>query len=532
MSAPGGHEQLLSRAQQRVGRVLKGKYRLDRVLGVGGMAVVYAATHRNQSRIAVKMLHLELSFSDDVRNRFLREGYVANTVGHPGALSVIDEDVGEDGAAFLVMELLDGQPLDVIALAHGGILPDHVALAIADSALDVLVAAHAKAIVHRDIKPANLFITRGGTLKVLDFGVARLRDASIQDTTRTGAMMGTPAFMSPEQAYGRTHDVDAKSDIWAVGATIFQILTGRHVHTGEGASELLIKAATVPAVSLASVLPAVHPGIVAIVDRALAFDKAARWESAAAMRDAIRALVRQSFAQLPSGTEALAALVEDIGEAATCAAPAPFPSSGQPWPASPGAAPGGDSVDPLGTRAQAPAAQPASRLGDTGTASPTTQTSPSHTLDPRVVRPVLYGVGSAFAVVAVVVALLFVTGRASVRALLGSTASEATSESSFPPAPTAPRPAAPPPPVAAVPSVLPPSVATAVDVAASTPSPAASASAEAASTAQPAAREVPRGKVEPPAASAARPPARQAPATRSPAAPGSAKATDDDLFHP
>ena len=110
-------------------------------------------------------------------------------------------------------------------------------LAIGDAVLDVLVAAHAKAIVHRDIKPANLFITRDGTLKVLDFGVARLRDASSQDSTRTGAMMGTPAFMSPEQAYGRTHEVDAKSDIWAVGASLFRLLTGRHVHLGEGASE-------------------------------------------------------------------------------------------------------------------------------------------------------------------------------------------------------------------------------------------------------------------------------------------------------
>ena len=287
MSEAGGRDELLARAQQRVGKILKGKYRLDRVLGVGGMAVVYAATHRNQSHIAVKMLHLELSLSEDVRGRFLREGYVANTVGHPGALVVIDEDVAEDGAAFLVMELLDGQPLDVIAKTNGGILRENVVLAIGDAVLDVLVAAHAKTIVHRDIKPANLFITRDGTLKVLDFGVARLRDASSQDSTRTGAMMGTPAFMSPEQAYGRTHEVDAKSDIWAVGASLFRLLTGRHVHLGEGASEILIKAATVPAVSLASVRPATHPGIAAVVDRALAFDKAARWESAAAMRDAI-----------------------------------------------------------------------------------------------------------------------------------------------------------------------------------------------------------------------------------------------------
>src|SRR5580698_4303989 len=97
-----------SRAQGRVGTVLRGKYRIDRVLGVGGMAVVYKATHRNQAEFAVKMLHPELSIRDDIRSRFLREGYAANSVKHPGAVLVVDDDVAEDGSAFLVMELLDG----------------------------------------------------------------------------------------------------------------------------------------------------------------------------------------------------------------------------------------------------------------------------------------------------------------------------------------------------------------------------------------------------------------------------------------
>ena len=103
-----GDDELTSRAQARVGTVLRGKYRLDRVLGVGGMAVVYKATHRNQAEFAVKMLHPELCIRDDMRARFLREGYAANSVKHPGAVRVVDDDVAEDGAAFLVMELLDG----------------------------------------------------------------------------------------------------------------------------------------------------------------------------------------------------------------------------------------------------------------------------------------------------------------------------------------------------------------------------------------------------------------------------------------
>src|SRR5580700_7243547 len=154
----------VSQAQRRVGTVLRGKYHLDRVLGVGGMAVVYAATHRNTKRFAVKMLHPELSIHEDVRTRFLREGYVANSVQHPGAVAVLDDDVAEDGAAFLVMELLDGAPVDAVWEKHGKRVPVAVVVAIGDALLDVLAAAHAKGVVHRDIKPANLFLTSDGRL--------------------------------------------------------------------------------------------------------------------------------------------------------------------------------------------------------------------------------------------------------------------------------------------------------------------------------------------------------------------------------
>src|SRR5260221_9227070 len=105
-------DDLLERAKARVGMVLDGKWHLDSVLGIGGMATVYAATHRNQKRVAIKMLHPEVSIDKQVTTRFTREGYVANTVGHPGAVSVLDDDVAEDGAVFLVMELLEGETLD------------------------------------------------------------------------------------------------------------------------------------------------------------------------------------------------------------------------------------------------------------------------------------------------------------------------------------------------------------------------------------------------------------------------------------
>src|SRR5688500_4675306 len=106
------HDHLSERAEARIGGVLRGKWKLDRVIGIGGMATVYAATHRNQSRAAIKLLHPEVSLDMDVTSRFLREGYVANVVDHPGTVKVIDDDVSDDGAPFLVMELLDGETVE------------------------------------------------------------------------------------------------------------------------------------------------------------------------------------------------------------------------------------------------------------------------------------------------------------------------------------------------------------------------------------------------------------------------------------
>jgi serine/threonine protein kinase len=152
------HE-LEAQARTRIGTVLREKYRLDAILGVGGMAVVYKATHRNKAEAAVKMLHPELCARQSVRTRFLREGYAANSVKHPGAVRVVDDDVAEDGAAFLVMELLYGISADHLLEQPGGPPPLGVTLAIGLQLLDVLAAAHANGIVHRDVKPANLFLT-------------------------------------------------------------------------------------------------------------------------------------------------------------------------------------------------------------------------------------------------------------------------------------------------------------------------------------------------------------------------------------
>jgi serine/threonine-protein kinase len=268
---------------------VRNKYQLDAVIGEGGMAVVYAATHRNKKRFAVKMLRSDLASADTIR-RFLREGYVANTVDHEDAVAVIDDDVADDGSAFLVMELLEGESVEQLAALNGGRLEPRVVLAIAHQLLDVLAAAHAKGVVHRDIKPGNLFLTHAGRIKVLDFGIARLREAHEgARATHTGAMMGTPSFMAPEQARGKSSQVSELTDVWAVGATMFALLSGHFVHEGESPQELVVASATTPPRSLATVSDA-PDALVTFVDRALAFEPLARWPGAAAMRDEAAAL--------------------------------------------------------------------------------------------------------------------------------------------------------------------------------------------------------------------------------------------------
>jgi class 3 adenylate cyclase/tetratricopeptide (TPR) repeat protein len=305
------HSNVSGVAQSRVGTRIKGKWRVDKLLGVGGMGAVYAATHRNGSRVALKILHPQLSMLGDIRARFAREGYVANAVNHPGVVRVLDDDETEDGAAFLVMELLEGETADARARRLGGKITLEDALTIADGLLDVLAAAHAQGIVHRDIKPENVFLTREGIAKVLDFGIARLRAVTLGDEldddsdsgapsggdpaqamphlrTRTGVTIGTPAFMPPEQALGRTDEVDALSDLWAVGATLFALLSGRIVHDAKTHMEVVIAAATAQAKSLGGFAPDAPKSLVDIVDRALSFKKEERWPSARAMQQAFR----------------------------------------------------------------------------------------------------------------------------------------------------------------------------------------------------------------------------------------------------
>ncbi len=297
-------------SRDRIGRVLNDKWTLEKLLGIGGMGAVYEARHRNGARAAVKVLHADLARHPDVRDRFLREGYAANKVEHSGAVKVIDDDkitTGPDaGTAYLVMELLVGESLED-RVERGPQVGERELLRIADAVLDVLEAAHERGVVHRDLKPENIFLAKDDSgetkVKVLDFGLARLRDTAT--TTMHGVAVGTPSYMSPEQASGRHDEIDGRADLFSLAASAFRLATGRRIHEGGNAVELVTKMANLPAPKIRTVAPQVSEPFARVIDKALSFRKEDRYEDAAAMREDVRR-ARRELDDLPPNSRAFA----------------------------------------------------------------------------------------------------------------------------------------------------------------------------------------------------------------------------------
>lgn len=274
-------------AQKRVGAVLGGKWRLDALLGMGGVAWVYSATHRNQSRAAVKLLKPERAADAEARRWFLREGYVANSVGHPGVRVVLDDDEAL-GTAYLVMELLSGKSLGELRVMNGGRLPARAVLEAMAEVLEVLAAAHERRIVHRDIKPHNLFLTDSGAVKVLDFGIAEMHQ-SVRASSPDRPFMGSPAYSAPEQVNPDHGPLGPATDLWAVGASMFHLLSGQYVHHAPSAAEQLYFVTSGPPRSLQLAAPDLPRSVIALVDRALAFHPRDRFPDARSMHAAVRA---------------------------------------------------------------------------------------------------------------------------------------------------------------------------------------------------------------------------------------------------
>jgi eukaryotic-like serine/threonine-protein kinase len=279
-------------SSSRLGQVLLGKYTIERLVGSGGMATVYAARNGEGKFVALKMLHPEMSEREDVRERFRREGYAANRVKHPGTVPIIDDEVAEDGSAFLVMELLEGESLT--ARANRQVVDTKDLLAWVDEILDVLAAYHAEDIVHRDLKPDNIFLTADGHVKLLDFGIARVNDLVPNSfKTRVGTVIGTAPYMAPEQALGKVAgEIDGRADLFSIGATMFRLIARRKIHEVESDADMLVAMATLPAPPLSSVAKDAPKPVCDVVDRALAFLQSRRYPDAQTMQEDVRAVLR------------------------------------------------------------------------------------------------------------------------------------------------------------------------------------------------------------------------------------------------
>lgn len=304
--------------------VIKGKWHVDSLLGVGGMASVYAATHRNGQRAALKILHADFAREKGVVERFFREAYVSNKIGHAATVKVLDDDYTEAGEPMLVMELLEGETLRDLWKRHGRRVPPVQVLEIAEVICDCLTSCHALGVIHRDLKPANIFITNAGETKVLDFGVAQFRSAGGERTT-TGTALGTPAYMSPEQAMGLVDQLDGRADIFSVGAMIHALVTGQRINQGRSEAEALIVAATQPVPSVARIAPDLPIELIQLIDKALAFDRRNRFADAQTMQAAIRDVMARVGGPVHAAAPAASPHASAVMEAPRPAAPAPPP---------------------------------------------------------------------------------------------------------------------------------------------------------------------------------------------------------------
>ncbi len=268
-----------------IGKIFDRKYRLTRMIGEGGMGSVYEAEHTLiERKVAVKVMHPEFSSSKEIMDRFFREAQASSAIGHPNIIEVEDVGVEEDGTAFIVMELLNGVTL--AELMEKERLSPSRAVAIILQVLSALVVAHKKGIIHRDLKPDNVFLavdSRGRQeVKLLDFGIAKIQDdVGDQGLTKTGTVLGTPNYMSPEQARGK--EVDARIDIWAAGVMLYEMLSGELPFFGESYNEVLSEILLEEAPPLAALAKGLPEGLVAVVEKAMEKDRDNRYPNVPAM---------------------------------------------------------------------------------------------------------------------------------------------------------------------------------------------------------------------------------------------------------
>src|SRR3954471_15322858 len=265
------------------GTLLGGMYRIVRRIGSGGMGEVYEATHeRLAHRYAVKLLHPGVRDHPEALPRFMREAQVTSRLRHPGIVAVVDFNTLPDGSAYLVMEYLEGESLGTV-LARTGPLPLPRVVDIADQLSSALTAAHLEGVVHRDMHPQNVFVmpATGGQserIKVLDFGISKIASIS-QKITGMAAVMGTPQYMSPEQAEGKTNELDAASDQFSLAAIVYEMLTGRAAFSGGTLAAVAYQVVHAAAAPIRDFRPELPRELDQVLSRALAKDQKARFPS-------------------------------------------------------------------------------------------------------------------------------------------------------------------------------------------------------------------------------------------------------------
>lgn len=281
-----------ARGRYAGGSVAGGRYQLRDLLGEGGMASVYLAYDSALDRqVAIKTLHTELGREQSFRERFRREAQAVAKLQHTNIVSVFDTGEDELGGAlmpYIVMEYVEGQPLGSVLAAdirsHGA-MPADRALKVTSDVLAALDTSHEMGLVHRDIKPGNVMMAKRGTVKVMDFGIARAMQSGVTSMTQTGMVVGTPQYLSPEQALGR--GVDARSDLYSVGIMLFQLLTGRIPFDADSPLAIAYAHVQEEPVAPSSINRSLTPAMDALVARALKKNPNERFPSAAAMQDEI-----------------------------------------------------------------------------------------------------------------------------------------------------------------------------------------------------------------------------------------------------
>lgn len=260
------------------GDIIHSRYRLLRLIGTGTSGAVWSARNELIDRdVALKIMEPEVMSDKVLLHRFFNEAKAIGRVKHPSIVGIFDLGQAEDGSPFLVLELLDGEPLNTRIQRDGGVEPETL-LDVISGVAKALDLAHQQGIVHRDMKPANIFLHRTATGeligKILDFGISKVlgQGATNFSLTKTGTVVGSPAYMSPEQAAGRD-DLDGRADVWSLGVVLYEALTGVLPHEAPNYNALMVRILTQDAPSIAKAKPDLPPSVCELVDTCLRRDR-------------------------------------------------------------------------------------------------------------------------------------------------------------------------------------------------------------------------------------------------------------------